>query len=582
MRRFRFHFRLGERLRALAPLLPFALVLSLGLVLTRSRDGAAATTPSTIARGLPAGAVAYLETSRLRELLTTWHGSKAAHALAGSAADEDMRRGMLWLRMGERIAALEELAGFELDYQRALLLFGQDAGIAVYDLPGTRFVLVTRLASAEMTKTPLAKAKKRFASRRHEGVEYFVHEQAGQPTLAFAFVGDRLIVGNDLEHFHDALWLTAREAGVKTTATPAVAPASLADDAEIQGLAKASPAGVLRVYVKLAAIRATHHFKDFWIFNWAAPSGKSTRIGDVDAVMLTLRTDGARRLGETRVLKLTDAARTRFATWPSADRLPGNGAIGGVDLSAAGVASLPPGMITSVEEPDAARVADRVWRLLPRVETDAKAGTPGTAGAFVKPFADLLQTAQAGRSLEIVSLDGQLRRSGAVAMHVGDPARIDPGAVETALLTSLGATFGPRVKLAFAGVAGERTLTVPLVPTAEWSLTILTPRPGVPYLIIATSPTVARALAKALEGKPLAHLLDDDAPLAYRLDLATAGSRWRTAGAALAAGPWPDAEAARFVGEVVPALLTATGLTQVAGVTYRSGDYRVEQVDFLW
>jgi len=123
---------------------------------------------------------------------------------------------------------------------------------------------------------------------------------------------------------------------------------------------------------------------------------------------------------------------------------------------------------------------------------------------------------------------------------------------------------------------------VPLVPASEWSLTILPPRAGVPYLIIATSPTVARALAKALERKALAHLLDNVAPLAYRLDVATASARWRATGTSLAAGPWPDEQASRFVGEVVPALLTSAGLSQVAGVTYRSGDYRVEQVDFLW
>jgi hypothetical protein len=272
--------------------------------------------------------------------------------------------------------------------------------------------------------------------------------------------------------------------------------------------------------------------------------------------------------------------------------LPGDGNVGGVDLGAAGVAALPAGMIASVEEADAAHIADRVARMMPRVG-DGTAGTEGASGAPAaapaapgapapKALPELLAAARPGRSLEIVSLDPKLRRSGALAVHVGDPTRIDGPALEASLLSSLTASFGPRLELAFTGPAGERTLTVPFLAAAEWSLTILTPRPGAPFLVIATSPTVAKALAKALEAKPLAHLLDADAALAYRIDVADATARWQSAASSLAGGPWPDAEGARFVTEEVPALLAAAALTQVAGVGYRVGDYRVEQVDFLW
>ncbi len=554
---------------------PAALVLALVLLLARAGTGVAASAPSTIARGLPAGAVAYLETPDLRGLLTAWHDSRAAHALAGSAADQDMRRGMLWLRLGERLAGIEQLAGFELTYERARLLFGHEAGIAVYDLAGTRFVLATRLADAEITRTPLAQARKRFASRRHEGVEYFVHEQPGQPTLAFAFVADRLLVGNDLEHFHQALVLTALEAHVAVKVKPASAPPALAGEADYRGLVAASPgAASLRVYVRLDDLVGTHHFDDFWVFNWAAPGGMSARLDGVVASMLSLRLrDGGGGATETRVHLVDAAGGKRIAAWPTADRLPGAGAVGAVDVAAAGVATLPAGLIASVDEPDVARVAGRVLRLLPRVD-----GAPADPAALVT----LLQAARPGRSLEIVSLDARLSRAGAIALRLADPGRLDAAALEAALRGSLTASLGARVKLDFTGSAGERTLVVPLVPAADWALTILTPRAGAPFLIIATSPTVARELAGALAARPLAHLLEDDAPLATRLDVATMTARWSSLAAALAPGPWPSTDGARFSGEVVPALLASSGLTTVAALAYRAGDYRVEQVDFLW
>jgi hypothetical protein len=555
-----------------------ALVLAVVLVLVvRTRDGAAAPTSSSIARGLPAGAVTYLETPELRALLAAWHDSKPAAALAGSAADEDMRRGMLWLRLADRLGALEQLAGFELTYERLQLLVGKEAGLAVYDLASTRFVLATRLADAEFARTPLAQAKKRFASRRHAGLEYFVQEKGPARTLAFAFVGDRLLVGNDLEHFHDALVLTARVAGVKLDAKVAV-PAALGDDADYKGLLASSPTDVsLRVYVREDAIVGTHHFDDFWIFGWAAPDGVARHVDGIAASLLSLRlTPGGAR--ETRVHLLKAGATASVAKWPTADRLPGQGGIGLVDANAAGLATLPPGLSVTVDALSPARLADRVLRLLP-VADDAA----GARGKAAKQLAEIFAAAGAGRSLEIISLDPRLRRSGALAVRVADPARIDATAAEAALLAPLSASFGRCVPLAFAGTAGERQLVVPLLPGAEWALTIVPPRAGAPWWIVATSPTVARDAARALGDAKLAHLLDDDAPLAQRVDVAGARARWTAISGALTDGPWASTEASRFVGETVPALLAATGLTRVDRVTYRAGvAYRVEQVDFLW
>jgi hypothetical protein len=574
--------RLAPR-RLLASLAVAAAALVVAL-LVHGGAGGATPTPSTIARGLPGGAVAYLEAPDLRALLAAYRGSAMRRAFDGSRADASMRQGLLFLRLGERVAALEQIAGFELTWDRLLALVGKDAGLAVYDLPDTRFVLVSRLAAGELTAAPLLQARQRFAGRKHAGLEFFVHEKPGQPTLAFAVLGDRLLVSNDLPHFRDALVLTAREIGQKVDGKAA---APLAADPFFPGLLAASPADAsLRVFVRLDRIRGTHHFDDFWIFDWAT-GGASPRLDGLEATLLSARVGAAGRASETRVSAVAADRRDRvLAGLPKAP---------GADLDAA-CAALPPGLLTSVSQGDAAR---RLLWLLPYADRVDDWGAPTGEDprlAAAPALEAVLARSGAGRVLDVVSLstttrpDGAtvVRRHGAVAVRLATPGALDVPALEAALVAPVSAALGRRISLAFTQAtdsSGRFTLhglRIPLVEASEWQLTLIPPGPSSPWLIVATSAAGAADLATRLGQPALAGHLEAGAPACGRIDLLTARARWTDLAATLERGPWSAEESRALVTQVVPDLFAALGLREVITVAHRRDEYHVEQVEYRW
>jgi hypothetical protein len=515
-------------------------VLALLVVVFASRSRGAGARATTIARGLPAGALVYVETPRLGELVAAWRDSGARRRFAGSPADEAMRRSMLFLRLAERVAALEALAGFELDFDRAAAMFGREAGVAVYDLSDTRFVLVTRLTDAQLGKTPLEAARRKLAPRRHAGLDYHVAERGGH-VLAFAQVGDRLLVGNDLAHFREALVLTAREAGVRTDGAKV---ASIADDADYAGLLAGAPAdAAARVFVRLARLRGTHHFDSFWFFHWAAER-PSPRVDGLRASLLSLRldADGAR---ETRQHVVDDAGLL-------------SGLPEGADEQAC--AALPPGLLVSTGEG-----TPRLARLLPRADARREWSAEEQAALAAAQALDL---GARGRWLEVVQLAGG-RRSGAIAVKVDE--RFDQVAFERAIVGVLGAGLGARVPLAFAsGAGGTRVLEIPLV--SDWRLVLARPAPGV--LLVSTGGVEVPAAALGL--------LEPGAPRCARVDLAAAAAELGGLSRALAGGPLADPAHRLLLDGVAPALLATPGISRATTVTFRKKTVLVEESHIRW
>jgi hypothetical protein len=565
---------------------PFAapLAAAFALLLSSAATRGAAGARVEVARLVPAGAVAVLESDDLGGLLDAWRSSSLRAGFEGTSAEADMQHGMLYQRLGDRLGVLEKLAGFHLDVDRLRVILGRQAALAVYDLGETRFVLIAQLADRDLRKTPFAGAAKRFPRRSYAGLDYFVDGDK-DAQLLFAVVGDRLVVGNDPDHVRAALVLAARATGTKYDGKTAT-PAALADDADYARLLAASPAAAARVYVHLDAIRDLHHFKDFWIFDWAGRTDQYNALDDVHASLLSLSlVDG--QLVETRV-HVADAAAT--------DGLP-EGKPGHADDRAL-CQALPPGLVVTVGAQTLA-ASDAVERLLPRrgpaitqSDDDADAHDRDGTDVLDSDLAAALQAAGAGRTLEVVTVDEPpaaagvplLRRGGAVAVRLATPAKLDERAVEKAVVAALRLRVGPFVPLAFADAPGGglRTLTLPLVDPAEWQLAIVPPTAAAPYLVIAVDPAAARALADAL-GHGAAALLDPAAPRCQRIDVAGLAARWHALADALTARKgFASDDEARFATDVVPGLFAAMHLTNVTTVTYRSGDLLIEEAHVRW
>jgi hypothetical protein len=582
--------RRGSRAFTLAATPIAAVLVALAVAIAGpATPGAGAAASDEPMKLLPSGAVVALESSDLGALLGRWLGSDLRRRFDASAAKDELGKGMLSLRLADRLGALERLAGFELDAERLRLLVGRRAAIGLFDLGETSFVLVAEIADRDLAKTPFAAVAKRAPRRRYQGVEYFLASdgRARGPSLAFALIGRHLVVGNSLEPFHDALVLVAQAEGVALAPGTKV-PVSIFDGNDYQALRRASPAQAPgRVFVRLDAIAGTHHFNDFWLWNWAgwplggapspAPDGIATSL-----LSLTFDEDGAH---ETRAHLVADPSALRA-------QLPDSGGRTGAapSVSAGMCRRLPAAAITSVEaaDPDAGRIGARLERLLPALGPGGPAAAPALARA--------LAPAAPGRWIELVTVDGPgpgarvlaPRRGGAIAVSLGAPDKLIPATFEAALADALTARAGHLVPVGFAQAPGPglaaRQLALPLVDPSEWALTVIPPHPGASWLIVATSADRARALAEQLsQTAGPAVLLDPQSPRCQRLDAAVLASTFSQVGLGLTGRPGFAADAeSRFLLQVIPELVGALGLTAVDAVTTRRGDVLVEDIDFRW
>jgi hypothetical protein len=585
-----------RRLLVLLPLVAGAVALT--LLFSRSPHAAQGAKPSTIARGLPGGAVVYLEAEQLRHALELWDGSTLRKRWSGSAADKEMQKSMLFLRLRERLAGLEQIAGFDLTMARLEAIAGDHAGLAVYDLGATTFVFEAQLSSAQLAETPLAKAKQRFASRKYAGVDYFVQsaKRGSQDSeLAFAILagktGGRLVVSNDVAKFHDALLLAAKEEGVSTDGTKAAA--SLASDARFTELMAAAPHdAVVRVYVALDAIRGKHHFDDFWVFG-----GDSEALDGIDASLLSLGFAGG-DLTETRVHYYGDPkAEPAAAKVVDLAGTNGRGEVGGVDVTRVASALPAVGMASSVEAADAEHVSAKLDALLPQLSLDAGEPSAHAPPSPDKAVADVLAHAEMiDRVLEVIDVERVApivsgrpavpvaHRHGAIVFAIKKPHEWRQPELEKAILDYLWAAAGDDAHtIAFADAdRGTRKVVMPLVD--EWSLTI-GQADGGRLIVIATDPTLAVKIMDELgRSDGPATLLDEKAPIVARVDLGRAADAWNGMAAIIAPRQnWTRTDDAAWVGTTVPSLLAAvSGIGEITTVGYRTDNDKlyVEQVSY--
>jgi hypothetical protein len=557
----------------------------------RNPTAVAAGGVSTISHGFPAGPVAYLESTDLTTALQAWRDSGMRKRWNGQAADDAMQHNRLVLRLGENLQALEDLAGQSVDLDGLIDLAGNEAGLALYDIADTQFVFEAQLGQPELSDTLLADATKSFDQRSYAGVSYF-EGRGKNASLLFAMVGSRLVVANDLGHFHDALLLAALAEKVKTDGT--APPSSLADDPAYKGLAQAlAVAPMVRVFVRMSALRGTHYFDDYWIFGKDSP-----RVAGIGAAMLALSEPDQGTIRETRVFQYDD----------DTDRPPAitETAVGGAldPVSSAGpIAKL--GTLATVEPATGERVADLVSRLLPQSPADCP---PGSTQPFCSPgnsaqlstltaaMGKALDAAGPTRLLDVVTVDvgdagsgatarmPAVGRGGAVVVALGQGATFDRNAVESGIAAYVAAiaTAGTPSTPAFADTAGHpgmRTIGLDLIPAA---LSMIGAGDHGDYVVFATSPDLAASLASQLSsGGDLAAVLADDGPILSHYDLKSASSGWQVLAEVLGArDDWADTDAQSLVTHIVPSVASAAGpgVSSVSTVGYRSGPYYVEDM----
>lgn len=483
--------------------------------------GAEADDQRPLSHGLPAGAVVMLETEDLRGLLERWRDSGLRQAFKRSAADKEFARSKLALRLLDRLEKLEQSAGAPIGLDALLRGVGRRAAFGLYDIGETAFVLTTELpelAKAQGVKgLPGLAAGEAMEPREHRGLRYLIVPEEGtglkrRPPLCVASLGSRLLVGNDLLRFQDALVLSARELGVKMSAPAEGARRAEPQPADQDAVHKALQPALrlaarddLRIYVTKGALQGNRYFDRYWIFGPESAAGINGAL-----LSLSVTPEGTT---ETRAYSYAEGAAPKLAP------LEGEGRADVVRLTGA----LPPAPYAQVTLTDAAGAAALVTELLPVPQTTSAGSSQaeGFGAETQRALTEALTAAGPLRALELADpkAAGLLsQHRGALALSLRQPAALEAEAFERALLRGIEGLLGVGhggPALRFEEDGGARVLRLPLL--AGWALSWQ--KQG-DHLLLATGPeglaTLRQATGAALrEGGPLLRRVELDRSGSY-------------------------------------------------------------------
>lgn len=507
-------------------------------------DHATAGPPSSLATLLPNGAVTLLEVEDLRALIGRWNTAELRRNLAASQAAEEVARSRLYLRLARNLGEVEDLLGYGITLERLAQLGGHRSAIAFYDLATTSFVFVSELTAGELKAGDWFEQRRRMEERQHRGVAYGIKPSSqGKAALALAIVGERLIVGTDIEAFRGTLVLAARAAGLPVTiALPGQAdPVPLGEGPDYRALLMLAPRRApVHVWVSRDAL-ASRYFDNYWLFGPGGGRG-------IRAAWLAL--EPGRPTRETRIYRYEDL-RSSQAARPRVGRDDAT-EIGASDLTAR-LALLPPSTLYASAHPThAADAAQAILELMP-------APRPRDGVDPVERLRRVIEPWQVHRAIEVIDpevettakwQEGRWTNEAAVALGLEAQQGFAAAQFEGALLDLLALQPVVGAEVGFVERDGLRVLELPLIE--EWKLSWL--RQG-DALVVGTSPTACLRLAQAVAPPNGGRLLRSDAPLIYRLDLRRASAIWEANLEVLRDHPsWTDPRHADLFGRTVTGL----------------------------
>lgn len=533
------------------------LVLLALLALLRTDRAVEASRPGDLARLVPGTPLVLLEADDLPGLVAQWRDCDLRDDVEVTTSYRECTASRLGLRLAERRDLLSAAMTEPISLDRLSNLAGNRGGLALYNITETAFVFWLRTQRGAGERLEVLRPDLEVERSEPGGHRYLIHRGSEDTSpVAVAVVGDLLIVGNDLEHFQQALALAAGE-------DEGEGPTPLGRDPVYRALVQRAPvSGQAHLYLDMARIVATRQFQRRWVHDNASD------LAGLDRVMISVTWEDERTV-EHRVLAYRDGGR----------RLPAGGGAG--TEPQARIDALPRGAYAALSQvsggQEAARVARWIW--------------PGPVDGAPEDLAALLEPARPARVVEV--LRPALGRDGfepndvmAVAILLGAPDALDTDAIINAAAAAMTASLshGRQVvpeqrRVPGRGVIG--TLVAAPLPGSP-RLAVSRSRDGA-VLVLATDARAANDLARAADeaadlGQALRAAGPDVARVDYdqtrdllrrRLDLITTEGRYDRFG--------PRA----FLGDEVPELLEAPDLERIERLAWRDGDFDRQELRFV-
>lgn len=208
------------------------------------------------ARFVPTGALLYLQAKDFLSLLGDWNSSSEKQRWVKSANYEVFSNSRLLLRLKDAGQEFSTAAGLPADMKFTNQVAGGQSVLVLYDIGKLQFLYITRLPSADATRSALWQGRAKFETRSAGGVTFFYrNDPEHDREVAFATTGDYLLLSTREDLMASALELIA---GKKDRSIEA-------DSWWAQSVASAGPAGDLRMVLNLEKIVPSPYFRSYWI-----------------------------------------------------------------------------------------------------------------------------------------------------------------------------------------------------------------------------------------------------------------------------------------------------------------------------
>lgn len=521
----------------------------LALVLLRTDRVVEAALPGEIARLAPAGALVLLESEDLPGLVGRWRDCRLRTDVEATNVYHRCQASRVVQRLGERLDLFEAvLDGGDLSLDRLAALPGDRGAIALYNVSQTTFVLWLRTHRGAGEELEVLRPDLEVERLERSGQRYLVHHGTDESsTVAFAVVGDLMIVSNDVERFEQAVALALGEGGD-----------ALADRGW-EAMARQAPASAqVHLSLDMSRLVNTRQFRRYWVHD------NADDLEGIDRALLSV-TFLDDRVIEHRLLSYRP---------DGGDRLPAGAERGGTADER--LAALPEGIFSALRRVDAAGAVEAarwVW--------------PGGQGEL-DTLQGLLAQGQPSQVLEV--LRPRMGRHGfepndqlAVALRLGHPA----GVPNQELLAAAAGAMARAVNvenLPTPRRLHRRGVTVytlsPLLPGGA-RLSVARSRDG-DVLVLSDSPRLAAAVGVAARASaPLGQALSAGGPdvsrvdfdqaqelLSHRLPLITSRGNSRGSGTT-------------FLGRDVPELLGVPRISRIERIAQRLGDLDRQVVRYV-
>jgi len=509
--------------------------------------------PGSLAQLVPAGSLVLLEAEDLPALVGRWRDCQLRRSAQRTDTYDRCEASRLGLRLSERRMLLEAVLAQPLTIDRLASLPGNRGGLALYNVGETSFIFWLRTPHGSGGDLSVFQDTASVERRERGRQRYFVHYGTDNSSaVAYAVVGDLLIVSNSLEIFEPALSLAMGERGE-----------SLAGDGTYMSMAGRAPVDAqAHLYLDMARLLTTRQFRRYWVH------ANADELTGLDKVMLSVTFEEASAT-EHRILSYTDGA-CRMAAGSKAGA-----------SAADRIAALPRGIYSSLREADAtagAEAARWIW--------------PDSTEESLASLRELLTRGKVSRMAEVFRL-GIDRDEFTPRDRLALAYRLDaPEALNTEDVVKQGAAAVARTVDGLGSVQpstrretgrGVIVRTIPgLIP--GWpGLTIARSRDG-EVLIISSSTTLAREVgAAAAPATRFGRMIRTDGPDVARADFTVARGLLARRLEMITTSTYGDRRGMDLLlGESAPELLRVPQLSLIERSAQVVGDFDVQVVRYVY